>query len=294
MGDSVDNIPGIPKVGPKTACKWLKEYGSLQKIITHASEIKGKVGENLRNHLDHIPLTQQLVTIKTDIKLDTPIDQLKLQNPDHNKLQEFYKEFGFKRLIQETTEDNKTTPTKDSKSNYKLILEKQDFTNLINEISKEKKFSFDTETTSLSCHKAQLVGLSIAIKPHEAYYIPIQHSYENAPDQLDKTWVLNQLQPIFSNNNITLIAQNAKYDLQILFNENIHPRCHIQDTMVMAYVIDSAGRHDMNTLSQRYLNYTPITYDEITGKGKDKLNFSQVDKVCEMPVFRDMSAVVTF
>ncbi len=277
VGDTSDNIPGVPNVGPKTAAKWLEQYGSLDKIIQHAAEISGKVGENLRASLAQIPLTRSLVTIKLDVDLPFDYAKLKIKNADKTILINLYKEMEFKtwlgELLQETSQENSK-----QYENYVIITAENTLEEWLTQIMRQKLVAIDTETTHLDHLQAKSVGISLALSPGKAAYIPYGHDYSDAPKQLSKDYVLSQLKPLIENPAIKKIGQNIKYDMQILLNENIQLQGIAYDTMMESYVLDSiATRHDMDTLALKYLGMRTITYEEVAGKGAQQISFNQVE-----------------
>ena len=277
VGDTSDNIPGVPQVGPKTAAKWLQEYGSLDNIIRQADSIKGKVGENLRSSLKQIPLTKELVTIKLDVNLPLKITDLKINPVNKPALIELFKEMEFKswlaELLQTTTE-----LSNEKYSNYDIILTENDFAQWMEKLEKCNCFAFDTETNSLNYMLAELVGVSFAIEPGKAAYVPFGHDYFNAPKQLSREFVLSKLKPILENPGIKKIGQNIKFDMEVLANVNIQLQGVAYDTMLESYVIDSTGtRHDMDSLALKYLGWRTITFEDVAGKGAKQITFNHVD-----------------
>jgi len=282
MGDSSDNIPGVPKVGPKTAVKWLQEYGSLEAIIENAGEIKGKVGENLREFIPQIPLSKDLVTIRCDLELDPSVDELSLSEQNREELIDIFSELQFKKWLSEMGEElqvSSSAQVVDFKAgSYQTILNKDDFLKWIKLLNDSEGFAFDTETTSLDAQQAELVGLSFAVETGIAAYVPVAHSYMGAPEQLDRDWVLEQLKPLLENSDLPKIGQNIKYDANVLRNYNISIQGMSFDTMLQSYVLDSvSSRHDMGALSETYLGHTPVPFSDVAGKGKAQITFDQVD-----------------
>lgn len=272
-GDNTDNIPGIPKVGPKTAAKWLSQYGSVEAIVKYASEVKGKVGESLRAHLDILPLARQLVTVISDLSLEErPTDLVPLQK-NREKLIKLFTRLEFKSWLAEIlSEDTQKTTI----SQYITITDKKTFKKWMEKLRVANEFAFDTKTTGFNAMH-RLVGISLAIKPHEAAYVPLAHDYMNAPMQLDKQWVLGQLKPILEDGNKTIIAQNLKYDSQVLAGENIYIKTKTYDTLLESYVLNSNSiRHDLNTLALKYLGRITIKFKDIVGKGAKQTTFNQV------------------
>lgn len=277
VGDTSDNIPGVPQVGPKTAAKWLNEHGSLDNIIANADKVSGKVGENLRASLEQIPLTKTLVTIKCDVDLAVEFADLQIKDADKKALLEFYKDLEFKTWLAELLEESKTDNTEQHK-NYVTIDSEAELKKWIALLEKTDVFAFDTETTSLDYMSAKIVGVSFANEAGHAAYLPFAHDYMGAPKQLDKAFVLNELKPILENPNIKKIGQNIKYDIEVLRNENIHMQGATFDTMMESYVLDSAGnRHDMDSLALKYLGWRTITFEEIAGKGVKQLTFNEIE-----------------
>ncbi len=288
MGDSADNIPGVPKCGPKTAVKWLHEFGSFDAVLAQADKVEGKVGENLRASLAFLPLSRELATIKLDVALDSSPEQLKLQAADHGALVTLFKEMEFKTWLSESLNsiDNHHTPdtaneitdAESKKTNYEIILKQSQLDHWLDKLKKAELFAFDCETTSLDYMEAIVVGVSFAVEPHHAAYLPFAHAYLDAPPQLDKTAVLAQLRPLLEDDNRAKVGQNLKYDMSVLANEGITLRGIHFDTMLESYILDStASRHDMDSLALKYLTHKTIHFEEIAGKGKKQLTFDQID-----------------
>jgi DNA polymerase-1 len=283
IGDTSDNIPGVPKVGPKTAVKWLEQFGSLEEIIANADSIGGKVGENLRDFLPELPLSRDLVTIKLDVPLPTQITGLQNQAPDMETLVEIYQALNFKKWLGELGVEAASavptaTPTEYKKGNYQVIFTEQDFQLWVDRLSQAEAFAFDTETTSVFAQQAELVGVSFAIDEGEAAYVPVAHDYEGAPAQLSLDYVLAALKPILENPSIAIIGQNLKYDMSVLARYEVKIKGTLFDTMLESYVLNSvSGRHDMDSLSERFLGHTPISFSDIAGKGKAQKTFNQID-----------------
>jgi DNA polymerase-1 len=275
VGDSVDNIPGVPQVGPKTAIKWLQEYGSLENIMAHADAIKGKVGESLRASLHHIPLAKQLATIKLDVDMDMQLEGLKRQAHDNDKLRQLYQELEFKNWLAELLEKN---PASATAKKYEIIFTEEHFAAWLKKLSAAEIFAFNTQTTtSLNYMDARIVGFSFALKAGEAVYIPLMHDYENAPAQLNRETVLKKLKPLFENPALKKIAHNLKYDLEVLANHDIHLHGIAHDTMLESYIIDSSSnKHDMDSLALKYLGLRTIHYEDIAGKASKQIPFHQI------------------
>ena len=239
MGDSSDNIPGVPKVGPKTAVKWLQEYGSLDGVIDNADQIGGKVGENLRESIEYLPMSYDLATIRLDCDTGIDIDQLVMSDPDTGSLAALYEEYGFTRWLDELGDsppaaESETEAANDGK--YECVLDDKRFVDWVERLAAAPAFAIDTETTSLDYMKAELVGISLSIEPGEACYIPLAHDYDGAPRQLDKASVLRALRPILENPAIGKIGQNIKYDAHVFIGEGIRLRGIAEDTMLESYV----------------------------------------------------------
>ncbi|RLT97031.1 MAG: DNA polymerase I [Ketobacter sp.] len=283
VGDSVDNIPGVPKCGPKTAVKWLTEFGSLDNLMANADQIKGKIGENLRAALDQIPLSKQLATIKLDVALEQQPTDLKIQEPDNAQLLELYKDLEFKGWIAELTDAEGATDAHDSntpitETQYQCITTQEAFAAWLEQLQQCDVFAFDTETTSLNYMQAELVGLSFSIEPGKAAYVPVAHDYPGAPDQLERAWVLQQLQPLLAAETPKKIGQNLKYDKSVLARYDIELNGIGFDTMLESYVLNStASRHDMDSLALKYLGHKNIAFEDIAGKGAKQLTFNQID-----------------
>ena len=285
MGDTSDNIPGIPKVGPKTAVKWLTQYGTLDEIVAHADEIKGKVGENLRDNLEQLNLSRELTTIKCDVKddaLTTEIDDLKPSKSDTEQLKQMFAEYEFKTWLRELLEDNHSTTAPElisttEEPTYETITEQAQLDEWLEKLRNSELFAFDTETTSLNYMDALIVGLSFAVKRGHAAYLPLAHNYPGAPDQLDRNTVLTQFKPLLEDPNQLKVGQNLKYDRSVLANHKIDLQGIAHDTMLESYVLDStATRHNMDALALKYLGRKTTKYEEVAGKGAKQIPFNQV------------------
>ena len=282
IGDTSDNVPGVPKVGPKTAVKWLQEFGSLDGVIENAETIKGKVGENLRDTLGQLPLSRQLVTIKCDVPLTQGPQALMRRSPEVETLKRLYGEMEFKtwlaELLSTQSAPESGTPGEDAAPNeYQTVLEWPQFEAWLQRLEQAELFAFDTETTSLDYMDAAIVGISFALKPGEAAYIPLGHNYPGAPTQLPRDEVLARLKPLLQDPQRAKLGQNLKYDMSVLANHEILLRGVAHDTMLESYVLDStATRHDMDSLALKYLGHKTISYEEVAGKGAKQINFSQV------------------
>lgn len=277
VGDTSDNIPGVPHVGPKTAAKWLQEYDTLDNIIRNANKITGKVGESLRTALEHLPLTKSLVTIKLDVDLPLKPEDLKIKETDKEALIALYKEMEFKSWLSELLQDSQNR-NKAQYDKYHIITSENLFNDWIKQLEEIEIFAIDTETTNLDCINAKLVGFSFATTAGKAAYVPCAHDYPGAPQQLSLDQVLQHLKPILENPKIKKIGQNIKYDFQVLMNYNVHLQGIAFDTMLESYILDSiSNAHDMDSLALKYLGWRTITYEEIAGKGSKQLCFSQID-----------------
>jgi len=282
VGDKVDNVPGVPKCGPKTAVKWLAEHGDLETIMATADGVKGKIGEYLRDSLDQLPLSKQLVTIKCDVEFSETPENLRRTEPDREHLRELFSQYEFKTWLAEQIENGSDTVAEDKpkqvEANYEVIFNEKDFNKWLTKLKTSKLFSFDTETTSLNYMQAEIVGVSFAVQPGTAAYVPVAHDYEDAPEQLSRDWVLEQLKPLLEDPKLAKVGQNLKYDRNVLANYAINLQGIAHDTMLQSYVLDStATRHDMDSLSLKYLSHKTIKFEEIAGKGKAQLTFNQID-----------------
>ncbi len=280
MGDSSDNIPGVPKVGPKTAAKWIGEYGSLQAVIDNAEAIKGKIGENLRDSLGFLPMSYELATIRLDCDTGVDIDDLDHQPGDAAALAAYYREFGFTRWYDEVDEAEAAELPAPSRleAEYETVLEREVFDNWLERLRQADVFAVDTETTSIDYMQAELVGISLCLEPGHACYIPLAHDYDGAPRQLDKGEVLAALKPVFEDPAIGKIGQNIKYDAHVLIGAGIRLRGIREDTMLESYVYNStASRHNMDALAKFYLDHDTIHYEDIAGKGAKQKTFNEIE-----------------
>ena len=277
VGDAVDNVPGVPKVGPKTATRWLETYRTLDNLVAHAEDIKGKVGDNLRQFLEQLPVSRQLVTIKTDVELDVTPKDLIQSTPDEDRLRALFSRLEFKTWLSELGGTN-TADTESPEVNYTIILDEKSLRQWIKRLSKAGVFSLDTETTSLDTLCAELVGISFTDHAGEGAYLPLAHDYVGAPLQVSLKDALTCLRPLLEDSKIGKIGQNLKYDRSVLQNYGIDLKGIRFDTMLESYVLNSTGsRHDMNTLALKYLGYQVVKYEEVAGSGKSQVSFSQVD-----------------
>lgn len=309
MGDKVDNVPGVEKCGPKTAVKWLEAYGSLQGVIEHASEIKGKVGENLQAALPQLPLSYDLVTIKTDVdlhaELSDGIESLRRTAPKWAQLVVDFKRWGFRTWLKEAESNMNTGSTDDlfgsdsigeqaalnaempfekqaekatapEKLDYQAVTTEAQFAALLDKLSRADTIGIDTETTSLDAMNASLVGISIAFQAGEAVYIPVGHSLTAAPEQLDLQDVLGRLKPHLENPALKKIGQNLKYDQHVFANYGIALNGIAGDAMLASYIIESHLGHGLDELSERWLGLETITYESLCGKGAKQISFADV------------------
>ena len=274
IGDKSDNVPGVDKVGPKTAVKWLQEYSDIEGVINNAESIGGKVGENLRSSIETLKLAHELVKIKIDVPLDLGIEDLQVQEPSSEELSELYKELEFNTWLQESPQKKIIPPSIDS--SYECISTQDDLKKLIKKASKAKTIAIDTETTGLDYMDADLVGISISYEPGQAAYIPISHEDDSSP-QLEMDYVLQELRPLLEDSNEKIIGQNIKFDKNILARYGINISSIKNDTMMMSYVLDaSATRHNLDALSSYYLNYKTSTFEDVAGKGVKQVTFDKV------------------
>ncbi|MDX1551738.1 MAG: DNA polymerase I [Marinobacter sp.] len=291
VGDKVDNIPGVNKCGPKTAVKWLQAWNNLDDIIEHADEVKGKIGEYLRDAKETLPLSRELATIKTDVDLEFGLEDLELRNQDDAALLELFREYELRSWIAEleasesrSTADQEAGNTDSSSqlapttTSYSVITDQAELDEWIERLRNAPLFAFDTETTSLRYMDAEVVGVSFAIEAGEAVYVPFGHDYMGAPEQLERESVLEQLKPLLEDPKKAKLGQNLKYDKNVLANHGISLEGIAEDTMLESYVLNSVGsRHDMDSLAMQYLGEKTITFESIAGKGAKQLTFNQID-----------------
>ena len=268
VGDKADNIPGITKVGNKTAAKWLNQHGSLDNLLKHADEITGVVGENLRNEKDFLKRNLFLVSLKKDLSFDLQIDEIKVPEQSNKGLQDFFKELEFNAFVTEEQVEKKVVE-------YRTLKSIDDLSMIEKLIHESKCFAFDTETTSIDSLEAELVGVSFSFEANSGYYLPIAHQEKTA---ISRDEALRWLKQIIEASQDKVIGQNLKYDLQVLRNHQINIKRFYADTMLMSYSINStASRHNLDALAEYYLNIKTIKFEDVMGKGKNKLkNFSEV------------------
>ena len=284
VGDAVDNIPGVDNVGPKTAARWLAQYGSLEGVLGHAEEIPGVVGENLRKARDWLPKARELVTVKTDLELPFKVSDLAPRERDREKLRALFQRFGFKSWLKEVEGPGDPAPAAapvvapaDVPRRYETLFSESDVARWLARIERAEMVSVDTETTSLDPFAAELVGVSFSIEPGEAAYVPIAHRYAGAPEQLGVERAIALLKPWLEDGSKRKIGQNLKYDQHVLANHGVRLAGVAHDTLLQSYVLESHARHDMDTLAERHLGLRTITYDEVTGKGAGRIGFEEVD-----------------
>jgi DNA polymerase-1 len=283
MGDSSDNIPGIAKVGPKTAAKWLEQYQTLENLVANADKITGKIGESLRDGLHQLPLAKQLTTIKCDLNLPYEMEDLRRSPVNIDELKTLLTTLGFLSWFKTLDNhlDNEVVIIEDKpaiiNSIYDTILTHQQLNQWIELLETNDVFAFDTETTSLDYNKAQIVGVSFSVTPGKAAYIPLAHQYNGVPDQLDRLETLEKLRPLLENSQKPKLGQNLKYDAHVLSNHGITLRGVTHDTMLESYVLNStATKHNMDDLAKEYLGITTIHYEDVTGKGVKQIPFQEV------------------
>ena len=291
IGDSIDNIPGVEKVGPKTACKWLVQYGSLEEVVRHANEIGGVVGENLRKVVDWLPKARELLTIKCDVALPVKIDGLELQAQDKPKLAQLFDQFEFKTWRRELQEGSAETAPAEAPPpaapseltlrsaeacDYEAVLTEEQLNSWLLRLEGAELAALDTETTSTDPFKAQLVGLSFSVGRACAAYVPVDHRYTGAPEQLPLELVLNRLKPWLEDPERAKVGQNVKYDMHVFANYGIQLAGVQHDTLLQSYVLESHKSHDMDNLAERHLQLKTTTYDNVTGKGARRIPFEQV------------------
>jgi len=290
IGDAVDNVPGVDKVGPKTAVKWLSQYDSLDSVMAHADEIGGVVGENLRKKLDWLPMARELLTIKCDVNLPVHVSTLTPNAPDKDKLRELFRHFEFKTWLRELDSGNGEVggahgeaepaaapkPVEHREVEYETVLTETQLDAWLKKIESASLTAVDTETTSLDPMRARIVGISFATAAHEGAYIPLAHSYPGAPEQLALDHVLAKLKPWLESERHRKLGQNLKYDKHVFANHGITLRGIAHDTLLQSYVVEAHKPHDMDSMAHRHLDYKTVTYEEVAGKGAKQIGFDQV------------------
>lgn len=282
VGDTSDNIPGVPKCGPKTAVKWLAQFGSLDGVMQNAEEIGGKVGENLRSSMSFLPMSYDLATIRTDVELDKTVDELKIGEVDQEGLMASFTELEFRNWISDldgdTSGGQEADAVDDEPVDYDIVLTMAEFDAWLETLASAEAFAFDTETTSIDYMEAKIVGLSFCCEAGKAAYVPLTHDYEGAPEQLSVNEVLDKMRPLLEDPNRRIIGQNLKYDISIMANHGVNIKANIHDTMLESYVLNSvATRHNMDDLALFYLGKSTVHFEDIAGKGAKQLTFNQID-----------------
>ena len=273
VGDTSDNIPGVNKVGPKTAVTLLKKYKNLESILKNTNELKGKLKENLESSTETIALAKKLIALKDNLQLNINENELLISPINETALQKIIDKYELKALSKKLD----IKPAKKSvKKNYRLIRTIDELKNVIKECKKVKLFSFDTETSSLDFNEAELIGFSISWKMDHAFYCPLSHN-TSSKINLPFNETIDLLKNLFMDDKLTVIGQNIKYDMNVLKKYSVFFKSSLEDTMLMSYVLNSNGKHDLNTLSSKFLNHDPITYQDVVGHGKDQISFADVD-----------------
>jgi len=297
VGDTSDNVPGVQKVGPKTAVKWLAQYGSLENLIAHAGEIKGAVGDNLRQALAWFDTSRQLITIKCDVDLPVSITDLAPQPQDTERLAQLYEQLDMKSSLRELRQQmiesqsgstaasetpgnamnsSSTSAALDCPATYQTILTESELDDWLTRLDTAPLVSVDSETTSLNPMQAKLVGISFCIESHHAAYVPLMHNYAGVPQQLALETVLNRLKPWLENAAKPKLGQNLKYDKHVFANHGIQLNGIVHDTLLQSYVLESHRPHNMDSLALRHLDVKTISYDDVTGKGVNRIGFDEV------------------
>jgi len=287
VGDTSDNIPGVPKVGPKTAAKWLNQYGTLDAIVAHAEEIPGKVGESLREHLGTLDLSRRLATIRRDVGLDVSPDGLARATPDVERLKSLCVRLELASLLRQLGADDEPAatgngggvpaPGSSAGRHYETVLDEPSLEAWLARLGDAEVFAFDTETTSLDYMSAEIVGVSFSDQPGRAAYVPLAHDYPGAPPQLDRGHVLGKLRPLLEDPSAAKVGHHLKYDAHVLANHGIALAGMRYDSMLESYVLNStATRHDMDSCARRYLGVETVHYEDVAGKGAKQIPFSQV------------------
>ena len=279
VGDSSDNIPGVPKVGPKTAVKWLKEFKNLKGIIKNADSLTGVVGQNFRDSIPDLDRNTELVTLKRDVDIGVSLESLLKAKEDQGELNKLFTSLEFKTWIKSSSNSSDEKPKNtNTKKEYQSVLKEKELIAWAKKIEKCKAFAIDTETSSLDTMTADLIGISLACDEGEGCYIPINHSYEGMPTQLSIDLIQKILGSVISKNQKKLVGQNLKFDLPMLNRHGINITDFLGDTMLMSYVLNSTGtRHGLDRMAQHYLNYEPMKYEEVVGSASKQINFAQVE-----------------
>ncbi len=295
IGDTVDNVPGVPKAGPKTALKWLTEFGDLDNIISQSNQIKGVVGENLRSSIQWLEQAKRLLTVKVDCELDAHLNdlsELQVQPENHDELRQLFVRYGFRTWLKEyesvtqsieqgtegsSQQNQLSLPSAPININYEMVTTKEQLHVWLEKIKSASLTCIDTETTGLDPMRSQLVGISLSVMVGQACYIPLKHVTNE--DQLDRTETLEALRPWLEDAQASKLGQNLKFDWHILANHGITLRGIVHDTLLQSYVYESHRSHDMDSLAQRHLGVKTITFEEVCGKGASQIGFDQVDIV---------------
>ena len=280
MGDSTDNIPGIPGIGEKTAIKLITQWQNLDGVLNNAAAIKGKLGARIRENAGLARLSKTLATLKQDVPLTPALEELALTAPDQDRLRELFTEFEFRRFLADldttwefSLDDERTAPA-EPPGEYEPVRSVQQLDSLITDIQAAKTYCLDTETTALNPLDAQLVGVALAIEERKAWYIPVAHRSDDAAPQVPPEKTLHALRTLFADTSLTLIGQNLKYDLMVLANYGLQSHNRLADTMLASYLLNPAHRHNLNALAQEHLHYTMLTYEAVTDGAKK--NFAEV------------------
>ena len=282
VGDTSDNIPGVPKCGPKTAVKWLQAFESLNGVMSNAESVKGKVGEYLRDSLEFLPMSYELATIKKDLELEYSVDELAPSEPDSEGLLAIFTELEFRPWVNEINSDasadtNESPLTPTVVTEYETVFDETQLDIWLEKLAKADAFAFDTETTSIDYMEAKLVGLSFCCEAGKAAYVPMAHNYEGAPVQLAMELVLSKIRPLLENPEKTIIGQNLKYDISVMARHGVSIKAKVIDTMLESYVLNSvASRHNMDDLALNYLGLSTVHFEDIAGKGAKQLTFNQI------------------
>ena len=274
VGDSSDNIPGVSLVGPKTAAKWLNEYGDLDSLMANATLLPGKAGQNFRDSIDQLIMARQLVTLKLDVEVDSQLNDFTICESNVDELRKLYSRLEFNIWLKQL-ELNEPPP----QLQYHTVTELPALHDLIEKLQESGLFAFDTETTGFDMKRERMVGISFSVKASEAYYIPVGHNYPGVTQQLEVDDVVRELKPVFENPALGKIVQNFKFDSNVLEKYGIAVQGTVYDTMIESYVYNSnaVAQHKLDTLALRYLNYTTTKYEQIAGKGKNQLTFDSIE-----------------
>ena len=279
IGDTSDNVPGVPKVGPKTAVKWLNEFKTIKGIIENADSLTGVVGQNFRDSISDLDRNVELVTLKKDVDLNTSLENLLEAKEDQDELNKLFTYLEFKTWVKSSSSSSNEIPeAPKSRKAYQVVLTEKDLKIWAKKIDRSSVFAIDTETSSLDTMTADLIGISLACNEGEGCYIPISHSYEGMPEQVPLNMINKTLGLAITKNQKKLVGQNLKFDLPMLNRHGIKVEEFLGDTMLMSYVLNSTGtRHGLDRMAQHYLNYEPMKYEEVAGSASKQINFAQVE-----------------